>query len=115
MSYSALDKDQLFQWITGIDTTIFSTVDEMVDYFYVLVCVGGLVFWRTQENEHEYFKKRDDDKVTVTVIETSGATVNRFITWCSVNLAWLEANHAMSMTPQFNSIEFRDKVKGFIV
>lgn len=114
-NYVSISQEELHNWMKSVDGGHFPDKQDMLDYFDVLVSVAGLVFWRTTKDDHTYFKSRNDGKVTVTAVDTSGQRLTSFVTWCTVSIDWLEANIAMSNTPNFNSMDFRDQVKGFIV
>ena len=113
-NYSALSVDELYKWISSLDGEHFKSVTSMRQHFDVLITVAGLLLWRAKNNDHYFFKKRSDDKVTITPIDSSGERLSEFSTWCTVTLAWLEANVDMSRVPSFDPLDFRDELKSFI-
>ena len=112
--YTSATVDELYQWISSIDSNAFESKEDMLTHFDYFVSVAGLLVWRAVKSEHEYFRSRDDDKLTVTVVDTSGQRIDEFSTWCELDPTWFNAKRMMSTTPSFDPMLFRDEVKEMI-
>lgn len=112
--YTSATVDELYEWISSIDGNEFSSKEDMLANFDYFVSVAGLLIWRAVKSDHSYFKKRDDDKLTVTVVDTSGQRIDEFSTWCELDHNWFKAKRLMSTAPSFDPMLFRDEVKEMI-
>lgn len=112
--YKSADIDEVYEWISGIDGGYFKNKEDMLDYFDVFASIAGLLLWRATGSGHRHFQKRDDTKVTVTVMDTSGQRLNDLVDWCPIDYDWFEAKTYLSKTPTFSAMQFRDDVKEFI-
>lgn len=112
--YESASIEEIYEWMSGIDDNYFEDQDEMLGYFDIFVSSAGLLLWRAIEDGHPHFQKRTDDKVTVTVIDTGGERMESFNNWCAIDYDWFDGKMYLSKTPTFDSMDFRDDLKGFI-